>query len=393
MFENNIYAQNVATSFVHYVSNRRVDKHLARLCSIDSVGDFGDFREFVIALKQDVIADGRPFGRNLVASESLFYGHLKALVEYAGRPYTESKRLLLPNLEHGIAWLQKIPNNVAQPYVHCVVSQGSYRRDLIRSARPWMPHYVVGPYIHYARPYYSPAKMGELRRELGKTLLVFPAHTYELSSVEYAKRRFVEDIMGGLACDFDTVLVSAYWHDADDEVFRLFEEAGARVVSAGMREDPQFISRLRTMIELSDAVAGNALGTHIGYAMCLGRPFHMIGALETGISDVGNAYEAIEQTRLNEIAAQVCHAFGPVGRGEERDSLFNTYWGGRGSIKSPEQIACILDISREVLGRSHGMSGRFGAAVRDVLNEAVRGKSVDSDMRALLLSEALGAAL
>ena len=393
MFDRNVFAQNAATTFVHLADNRRVRGLLGQVLEIDSVGDFSTFREFVSMLKRDILASGRPFGRNLVASESLFYGHLKALIEYAGHSYKESQRLLLPNIEHGIAWLQKIPNNVIQPYVHCAVSQGAYRKELIHSARTWMPHYVVGPYIHYARPYYSSEREAELKREMGKALLVFPAHTYELSTVEYAKARFVDDIMGDLARDFDTVMVSAYWHDADDDVFRLFEGAGAHVVSAGMREDPQFISRLKTIINLSDAVAGNAIGTHIGYAMCLGKPFYMLGARKADIRDAGNSYESAEQGRLDEITIRVGHAFSSEGSTEERNAIFNTYWGGRESIKTPKEVDCILGISEEVLARSHGRTDRFASAIQSIFDESLRGTSGDDVVRVSLLSEALGLAV
>ena len=79
--------------------------------------------------------------------------------------------------------------------------------------------------------------------------------------------------MNVLAKQYDTVMVSVYWNDVESKLYGMFEKCGAILVSSGFRGDKAFISRLKTLISLSDCVCGNAFGTHIGYAMYLNKPF------------------------------------------------------------------------------------------------------------------------
>lgn len=390
MFEFNIYAQNRASCVRHYAHNRKVKSIVETVASIDSVADFPAFRDYIVRLKREVLKEGVPFGSSGIASESLFYGHLKSLVEYAGERFDSSSKFLLPHIEHGIAWIPRVPANVLQAYVHCTVSQGAYRTAAIHAARPWLPHYKVGPYIHYAEPIYGLEKMKEIKKDLGKTLLVFPAHTYELSHVDFAKESFVDSVFGKYGSDFDTIMVSAYWHDADDSLFELFEKKGAKIVSSGLREDPDFIRRLKTIISLSDKAVGNALGTNIGYCECLGVPFEMLGTDSTSIDDVGNSYVDTETAELARVTNLVTEACSSSADPSAFSAIYNSYWGGRESIKSKEEIRCILGISREVLDASRGFTSRFPDAVARIFEKACLGQGPDSSMRRRLLVEALG---
>lgn len=389
MFSSNIYIKNAVSTIRHCANNRHVQKITQQGSDIDSLSDFDSFRAFIVDLKKRELSNGGTFGTRKPAAESLFYGHLKSLIEYAGLSYDERFRLIFPNIEHGIGWLQRVPHNVSQPYVHCAVAQGAYRRRSVYDKRPEMPFYVVGPYIHYASQYYSDDKIRRVRERLGKTLLVFPAHTYELSDVAYGKERFVDSIMQKWACSFDSVLVSAYWHDVDDEVFSLFERAGARVVSSGLREDPLFISRLKTLITLSDAVAGNALGTHIGYCEYLNKPFYMIDGDAAVIADTGNAFKSEEERQLDEVFRTASDLYKADGDSALRLKFYRRYWGGSDAIKSPEEIRCMIGISEDVLRMSHGVVAEFARVTRSLLEEAGREESDEGIMRYRLLSQAL----
>lgn len=371
ILERNIYAQSATMNLVRRPANGKTRLAVESLANVDPIVDFESFKNGIVSLKREFIQPGKMFGLSGVASESLLYGHLRALVEYSGRTYDESQRLVLPNIEHGIGWLQRVPANVKQPYVHCAVSQGSYRSESIRGARSWLPHYVVGPYIHYAPLCYGDAQIAALKKRWGKTLLVFPAHTYELSEMSFGKERFVESVMDAYGSDFDTILVSAYWHDADDSLFKLFQQKGATVVSSGMREDSRFISRLKTLIMLSDAVVGNAIGTHIGYCMCLDKPFAFIESADAKINDIGNAFKTEEERELMIVQNQFEDAFSSFSDKEEKKSiqeeLYKTYWGGRDAIKTPEEVGRMLDISQEVLDRSKGFVRKFPKVIEDMV--------------------------
>lgn len=390
MFDGNIYIKDLVTATRHYKENLHVLKLTKEASSIDSLRDFESFRSLVIKIKESELKSGGTFGTNRLASESCFYGHLKALIEYAGFDYQDRFRLIFPNIEHGIGWLQRIPNNVSRPYVHCAIAQGGYRKKAICARRPGMPFYSVGPYVHYAEQYYSSTEIKRLKRQLGKTLLIFPAHTYELSNVSYAKEQFVENVMQKWAASFDSVLISAYWHDVDDSVFTMFMNAGAHVVSSGLREDPYFISRLKTLITLSDAVAGNALGTHIGYCECLNKPFYMIDDDAAVVADAGNAFKTDEEMQLDEVFDAACRLYKADGDKGLQTEFYRKYWGGTEAIKTPEEIRCMIMISEEVLKRSQGSTSKFQSIVNSLMIESERGNSNEDKMRFRLLSDALG---
>ena len=362
MFDGNIFLKSHMLSLRHHVNNKRVLTITKKASEIDSLRDFDSFRSLVVQLKERELNEGGTFGTNRLASESLFYGHLKALVEYAGLDYSDRYRLVFPNIEHGIGWLQRVPNNVNQPFVHCAIAQGGYRKKAICSLRRGMPLYTVGPYIHYAAQYYSDSAIEEIKTRLGRTLLVFPAHTYELSDVTYGKERFVDTVMQKWACSFDSVLISAYWHDADDEVFSLFE---------------------------SDAVAGNALGTHIGYCEYLKKPFYMIDSDAAVIADTGNAFKSEEERQLDEVFRIASDLYKAGGNGARRLEFYRRYWGGSDAIKTPEEIRCMIGISEDVLRLSRGAVAEFVQVTGALLEEARREVSHEGIMRYRLLSQAM----
>ena len=387
ILKKNIYAHDVLSKAKNLKQNKMFQTIADEVLPIDPIEDFEDFSACISFMKKKYQSWPSPYS---VGMESTFYGHLKSLVEYAGLKYEDAYRLLLPNVEHGIAWLQRVPANLQQPFAHSFVSQGAYRKALINSEKPWMPNYVIGPYIHYAKQLYGDSRRSEIKKKLGRTILVFPAHSYEGSSVSYGRRGFVKDILSRYSDEYDSVMISAYWHDADDEVYSLFRKEGAIVVSAGLRNDPLFISRLKTIISLSDAVAGNAIGTNIGYCMYLEKPFSMIGAMDTEIKDYGNSYGSLEEANLLGMTQCISRAFDIHGCQEMQDRFYREYWGGPSALKSPNEIRCILGISRDILRESHGCASKCTTVVQDVYSQALRGTSAEDALRAKLLTDALG---
>lgn len=390
----NIYLNDTVSKIIHHGQNSAVQDITDRFSEVDSVMNFGEFREAISALKRSFISKGKGLGYNMPGSESLFYGHLQTLANYARVPCGDIQRLGLPVVEHGITWLQRVPPGIQLPYTHSYVSQGGYRMEAIRKFRPWMPQYKVGPYIAYASHYYSDDALFEIKQKIGKTVLVFPAHTYEQAEATYEKSRFVDTVVESYSGDYDTILVSAYWHDADDEIFSLFEEAGAKVVSAGVRTDPLFLSRLKSIIYLSDCIVGNTLGTNIGYSVYLNKSFVMTAALNTLADDRGNAFANRELAALDEVTEMFGKAFCELSnQGEtqnERESLYRCYWGGDDEIKTPEEVRHIFEIGHDILQESKGFSSRYAESVKRLLATYKRESESASVSKCKLLSEALG---
>lgn len=385
----NIHSYNLVSNLRHLRANDRIRGRCETIHQIDSIKHFDEFVAAVHEFKVESSRSGDPLMWHGIANESLFYGHLRVLSEYAGRDYDERDRFLLPAIEHGIAWLTNKNVSLERPYVHNTVSQGAYRKSL--SYELGIPHYAIGPYVCYADSWYDDALTERLHCDFGKTALIFPAHSYEGSSVSYEKGKFVSRIMDELSSGFDTVLVSAYWHDADDELFTLFSEAGAKIVSAGIRSDPAFISRLKTMIRLSDVVVGNALGTHIGYALAEGKSFVMTDWDSPEIDDYASGYSKDQLNGIEAVDLRVKKAFSPNRPDRlEQECIFDTYWGGRGSVRSPEEISAMFGVSRDILHASKGFTNKFASIAADCLIQYKKSPSHIDQMKYELLRDALG---
>lgn len=358
LLNKNIYSLDIATKLAFFNKNRRTLKTLKYISQIDPIFDFEEFKETVVEYKNT----RKPgwLGINEIGGDSPLYGHLKNLCEYAGKKYHNYYRLLLPAIEHGIRWLDTSNKSDFLPYIHCIVSQGPYRHSSIRK-RSNIPHYIIGPYIHYSNSYYDNPTLEKLKKRYGKVLLVFPAHTYEFATISYAKKEYVNKLMNKVAAHFDSVIVSAYWNDVDDPLFSYFKSSGAYIVSSGLREDLNFLSRLKSLLMLSDATTGNALGTNIGYSIYLNKPFiYFDGNSDIDFKD--STYSTFESKNKSEQLDSI-YSYGKsifnnsadFGTFSQQQKLFyEKYWGGESYIKSPEEINAIFNISSKALKRSHG---------------------------------------
>lgn len=394
VIQQNIFVYSKLVDLANLQRNRRIRGRLEAAQAIDPLRDFNAFGSAVRNLKAESSRTHDALMWSGVGTESLFYGHLKALSEYAGRRYREEDRLLLPAIEHGITWLPDAPVFEGKPYAHCVISQGAYRKA--QSVRVGRPHYVLGPYTAYVDGLLTAQQLEAAKARLGSTALLFPAHTYEGSSVSCRKEEFVEKAMADLSSAYDSVLVSAYWHDADDDLFRMFADAGAVVLSAGLRSDTSFLARLKTMIQLSDVVIGNSLGTHIGYALAEGRPYIMANwGVPPVVEDFGGGRAEHEIHALAQAEDRVEAAFcanSPLVGGaltDDQKDIYEFYWGGEEKTKSPEDVAAVFDISSDILEGSRGFCNRYESTIGDCLAQYEKGAGSENARKARILREAL----
>ncbi|MFC0264082.1 hypothetical protein [Fontibacter flavus] len=130
----------------------------------------------------------------------------------------------------------------------------------------------IGPYIHYADDFLTVDEFNEIKDKLGKILLVIPSHSIKGVNVSFDLNNFKSKI-DEIKSDFDTVVVCLYWMDAlNIEYVKYYSDLGYRIVSAGNINDFYFLSRLKSIIKISDFVISNNVGTQIGYVTYLGKP-------------------------------------------------------------------------------------------------------------------------
>lgn len=151
------------------------------------------------------------------------------------------------------------------PYRFQLLKEKGYKVQLT-------PNYFMGvDYLLSNRSY------RKLKEQLGPTLLFIPGHSIETKSLHYSISELVERMVETIPNKYQTYLVCLYFVDAQNEsMIEVYQALGFKVVTAGQRNDPFFLSRLKTIISLADIAATNQVGTHIGYLKYMNKKVHYI---------------------------------------------------------------------------------------------------------------------
>jgi hypothetical protein len=195
-------------------------------------------------------------------------------------------------IEHGIT-IGKDRVNYSY-YAKNVITMSNARATLLSEN-----HHAtaIGPYIAYAENIYPNRRLVKSKEALGKVLLAFPSHSTPTEAVSFNELSFVENI-NKIKQNYDTIIVCLYWVDFMRDSGSYYIEKGFRVVCAGHRYDPFFLSRLRTIITLADHCMTNNVGTHIGYCVYLNKP---VMYFEQSIN-----YEGLESDWNNKVKLNTC---------------------------------------------------------------------------------------
>jgi hypothetical protein len=194
------------------------------------------------------------------------YGHDVVLKRAAGLPLVG--RPLPFMLEHGVNFSDVSSYEDPLPWVRSYLCMGPKRAERLKT-RFDVGSFALGPYIQYARFLLLEQRQQQLRRELGRTLLVIPAHTV----VNVDRRWEALDLIARIEAyrqqePYDTVIWQCFWKDEPPSGL----PADWIVACNGHYSNPWFLDCQRTLMELSDAVVACSLGTHVGYALALNRP-------------------------------------------------------------------------------------------------------------------------
>lgn len=362
--EKNLYLNNVTRTIVMGGHNHKVSNFTKEISTIDSIKDYEQFSKEIVKYKK-IYRNGY-FSIKKTYSESLLYGHINEMFNYA--KLSTNDFFYFPIMEHGIEF-----NNIVNANHPCRIFQGEYLQKDWNRINVGVPTFKVGPYINYARPMYSTTEHDLLKKQLGKTLLVFPFHSYELADIKNENYDFINLVMDMLAKNFDNVLVCAYWTDVDDEIYCRFKERGAKIVSAGFRGDANFIRRLRTLMDLSDCVIGNALGTFLGYSVARKKRVLLYkDQIITTIKDIEitkdmrHTFNAVETEFVNNFSNLETIMEDGIKYSYEQLNLCNKYWGTE-SLRTPEEISSILNISKMIIKQSKGFINKVPEAVQELI--------------------------
>ncbi len=177
--------------------------------------------------------------------------------------------------EHGLILGNLVQPHCLSSFTQTIITFSEYRKRIIEK-RTRKAVVVVGPYIQYASSMLTAKEIIECKSKLGKVLLVFPSHSIDSTTKVFNQHIFLNEIqMRKIDGSFDTVLVCLYWKDILIGRATPYRERGFQVVTAGHSYDPNFLNRLKTIIDLADMTMSNAVGTHIGYCIFEGKPHYV----------------------------------------------------------------------------------------------------------------------
>lgn len=287
--------------------------------------------------RHDELAADRPLVTTEIHPPNDYYGHATILKKYAGLPPTESLPL---GIQHGVRfdldyWRHDYRKDHAVGFVH-----SPWRVEVMRE-KVQRKLYAIGPYLHYAQSLLPPERVATIRAKLGKTLLVFPAHSTQHIAVDFDIAAFCERLADERK-NFSTVLVCLYWKDILRGAREHYERHGLRCVTAGHMLDTAFIPRLRALLELADATLSNQVGTHLGYSLYLGKPHQLIPAeINRNFTSEEHRSGSTANTRLDGELFRERFAPAPEIITPDQLELAEKYW-GFSAVRTPAELRTLV---------------------------------------------------
>lgn len=198
---------------------------------------------------------------------------------------------------------------------------------------------AIGPPVAYAASGPEPTLEAG---SPGGPVVAFPAHsTHHISSVFDTG-----ELLGALErirARHDDVRVCLYWRDVLLGAAEAYAERGFPCVSAGHIYDPDFLPRLRRILDGAGAVVTNEVGSHLFYSVAMGRPVWLIEQAVDYV-DSGGGELGRDAVLGHEVTEQAKRLFGP----EERDTPtpdqreFVEAIAGVGHVRSRDELGRIL---------------------------------------------------
>jgi hypothetical protein len=134
--------------------------------------------------------------------------------------------------------------------------------------------YVIGAPFFYAESFFSQKEIQSEKLRLGKNLLVFPAHSVPRVGIVYDIEKFITYLQK-LKNKFDSIRICMYYRDIQKKFHKKYLENGFECVTAGHKFDINFLSRLKSLIMISDATVSNKVGSYTGYSIYFRKPHRL----------------------------------------------------------------------------------------------------------------------
>ena len=276
-----------------------------------------------------------------------------------------AQKLFLPAVEHGLILHDDVFTDLRTTARHTIVTFSEFRKKIIQRIIH-RPVFCLGPYTHYCTGFYSDERLEKEKKKFGKTLLVFPTHSTDTSELSIDQMHFINNL-SNIVKEYDSVLINAFWWNINDPLIKQLEREGYKIISCGFRDDPMFLQRLKSYIQLSDFCIGDSIGTHVGYCVDAGVPFSYqnVGTNVILLKAEEKKTERYKKIQIEKIQSVFDNA---VDINSEIMDIYNYYWGGN-QIKSEGEIQAIKEISEELTKMDLGFTGRSNANANKLLKK------------------------
>ena len=355
MIWENYYVNNFIYRLLPFSERRKMFKRISEMKFWDTIQDVTEIKK----LRRQV-QEGLEFR---TPSPEMGNTHIYGIWHNLYADLIGSNVKYSPAVEHGLIFGDEVLMDTLGTSRSCISTFSSFRKKIIQKYIN-KPVFLVGPYINYADGYYSEERTHALKEKLGKVLLVFPMHSTDDSALSVREELFVKGIKE-IGKKFDTVIINAFWWNINDSLIEKLESEGCHISCAGFRDDPFFLSRLKTLLDIADFAVGDGVGTHIGYCISRRIPFRLI--------EVGSSYkeDPMESDSGDVCLKEIYDAF--LGASSITDcqvNICNKYW-GMDICCSKDELRVQCDICKDIFLRTKGNNFLVHYAVKKLLKKYI----------------------
>lgn len=195
-----------------------------------------------------------------------WYGHAKVLKKFLGLPNSYKFKF---NIEHGLYLSDQVPDLELESNLPSFLTYSNYRVKVLK--KYCQKTYAIGPFIQYATHYLSENELKNEKKRLGKTLLFFPSHSIIGLNNHYDQDWSYKKIKA-ISKGFDTIRICMYWKDVLLGKHQYYLDHGFECVTAGHILDPNFLPRVKSIIETADLTVSNDASSPLSYSIAMNKP-------------------------------------------------------------------------------------------------------------------------
>lgn len=271
-----------------------------------------------------------------------WYGHAKIFKKFLSLPKDYQFKFII---EHGTYLNDEVANIDLETNLPTFITYSENRIKILKKYRDFA--FSIGPFVNYAKDLLTKEELKKERERLGPSLLLFPLHSTLDTNANFNIIKLC-NLVKKIGKNFNTIRVCLYWTDILKGNYKIYQDFGFETVTAGHILDPNFIPRLKSIINLSSYTVSNGISTHIAYCLLLNKPHYLISQ-KLNLS--GNKKEIKANSILTKSKAyrQVFQAFSKMEAkiSSEQYAIANHYW-GLNKTKTKNEFLNIVKRTEEI---------------------------------------------